>query len=137
MHSIFNCIFTFYSYIYKRKESITINTNKNLGTIEWSPSISEQEKTEIERPEKKEIELSFADAYDMYFSNNKWIFTILATNTKTVNPGGKYITDIHYISSKNQEKDSTATCLLKEGMKNYKTILFICVCDYISQNKKT
>ena len=120
----------------KEDDVITINTNKNHGTIEWSPSISEQEKTEIEHPDKKEIELSFDDAYDMYFSNNKWIFTILATNTKKVNPGGKYITDIHYISSKNQEKDSTATCLLKEGMKNSKKILFICICDYNSQDKK-
>ena len=52
-----------------------------------------------------------------------------------MNPGGKYIIDIIYIS-KSKAEDSTATCLLREGKKELSSIMFICVVDNSNQNEE-
>ena len=117
---------------------IQINPNKTYGSIEWEPALSESDNKEIEIPEYKKIEINFIDAYDMEFSNSKWVFTIKGKFSSNIvaNPGGKYFIDILYIPSANEEKiDSKATCLLTEGMASYTNILFKCVSDYIGQTK--
>ena len=70
---------------------IQINPNKTYGSIEWEPALSESDNKEIEIPEYKKIEINFIDAYDMEFSNNKWVFTIKGKFSSNIvaNPGGK------------------------------------------------
>ena len=111
---------------------ITINPDKKYGSIEWSPKL---EASQISEAESQTAEINFIDAYDLNYSNNKWTFTIRAKAKNLMNPGGKYIIDIIYIS-KSKAEDSTATCLLREGKKELSSIMFICVVDNSNQNEE-
>ena len=112
---------------------IKINTKKKYGSIEWSQKITDSQ-AEISEAEDSEISLQFIDAYDLFFDNNKWVFTIHSKSNQNQNPGKKYIVDIQYTRD-GLDKSSKANCLLKEGMKSTSRILFICTCTYKNQNE--
>ena len=112
---------------------ITINPEKKYGTIEWYPKIEGSQIVEAENNNK--VNLTFIDAYDLYYSNNKWTFTVRGKAKVKMNPGGKYVIDINY-RTQSKEEDSTATCLLREGMRDVGAILFICVADNSNQNEE-
>ena len=114
-------------------DSIKLNFNKKYGTIQWSKDLSEEQET-IKLPENKAISLTFIHAYELTFLNNKWIFMIQAKSTKVEKIGGTYILEILYFSNYKQ-KDSTATCLLTEGIKDRNKFIFKCVSNEQSQNE--
>ena len=120
--------------IQSENDEIKINPKKKYGSIEWSTTIKDSETTINEISDYSEISLQFIDAYDLYYDNNKWVFTIHAKSNKNVNPGKKYLADIYYTTPK-KEQESYATCLLKEGMKSSSKIFFICVCEYKNQGE--
>ena len=120
--------------IQTKNDEIKINSKKKYGSIEWSPSIKDSETTINEESDYSEISLQFVDAFDLYYDNNKWVFTILAKNNLNINPGKLYLVDIHYTTPK-EDKVSIAQCLLKEGMNSTSKILFICSCTYKNQGE--
>lgn len=113
---------------------IKINPKKKYGTIEWSTALKSYDTYIEEITEGSDISLQFYDAYDLYYENNKWAFTIWAKSDKKENPGKQYITDIYFIGKK-QQRASTATCLLKEVRESYLPIILNCVCNYASQTE--
>ena len=112
-----SCISDYYG-IQTEDDIIRINPKVKYGTVEWSTALKSYD-TYIEKiTEGSDISLQFYDAYDLYYENNKWAFTIWAKSDKKENPGKQYITDIYFIGKKKQ-RASTATCLLKEVRENY------------------
>ena len=120
--------------IQNKNDEIKINLNKKYGGIEWSPGINNSQATIEEISDYSEISLPFVDAYDLFYDNNVWVFTIHARSNQNINPGTKYLVDIHY-ASPTKDQDSFAACLLKEGMKSITKILFICSCIYNDQGE--
>ena len=118
--------------IQTENDIITINPEKKYGSIEWSPKI---EPSEISKAESQTAQITFTDAYDLNYLNNKWIFTIRAKAKTMMSPGGKYIVDIIY-KSQSKVEDSTATCLLREGKREAASTMFICVADNSNQNEE-
>lgn len=112
-------------------DEVAINLEKKYGSLTWTSGLSDSNNN-INRIslEEKEAEVIFVDAHDLYFSNNKWFFTLDTRGTKNFNIG-KYKVDIA-VSGKSK---STATCFLKEGMYETKNITFLCACDYENQSK--
>lgn len=81
-------------------------------------------------------ELQFIDAYDMYFADNKWMFTINSWDSapsvgKNRGEIGAYKVDILV----NGNEKSTAICLNYDGIEQVTNIKFICVCQHSNQNK--
>ena len=113
------------------QDTITINQEKKSGSITWRTGLTESNNiVQTITLTDKSAELSFIDAYDLYFSKNKWYFT-LSTRGSTRCNIGKYRVDIA-ISGKSP---STATCFLKEGKYSASNITFFCECDYGEQSK--
>ena len=117
-----------------KDDIIKINPKKKYGSVKWSTTIQNSETIIEEISEYSEISLQFVDAYDLFYDNSKWVFTILAKSNQNMNPGKKYLVDIHY-TTPSKEQDSYAACLLKEGMKSTSKILFICSCTYKNQGE--
>ena len=82
------------------------------------------------------MEAAFFDAYDLYYSNNKWFFTIWCNpaiggnNYKDIL--GLYKVDITVIKTSEQLK-AIANCLIYEGVERYARLL--CSCEYENQSK--
>ena len=84
----------------------------------------------------KEATLEFNDAYDMYYSKNKWFFTVHSYSSSQLSDPGIYKIDISVLKSGEETPiKSTATCLLYDptGFNSY--LRFLCSCDYNNQNK--
>ena len=112
---------------------IKLNSNKKYGSIQWKSKLTSSQRKIETIEDYSEISLQFIDAYDLYYDNNKWVFTIQSASNDYINPGKKYLIDINYKTSK-KEQDYYASCLLKEGMKKKKNILLICACEYKNQD---
>ena len=92
---------------------IKLNSNKKYGSIQWKSKLTSSQRKIEKIEDYSEISLQFIDAYDLYYDNNKWVFTIQSASNDYINPGKKYLIDINYKTSK-KEQDYYASCLLKE-----------------------
>lgn len=108
-----------------KTDVIKINPTKKYSTVTWN--LLTTTNNNIPAAENKELSLSFIDAYDMVYSNNTWLFTIIGKPTQTIWGGGIYIIDIVYYAS-NGYYDSTAKCWTNGGTKT-NNILFYCKAD--------
>ena len=124
-------------------DSLKINTEQKHGSIKWQNGLNDGN-NEIEKyPDTyKDITLNLKDAYDLYFANDKWFFTILAQDPNSSSRElGKYKVDIGIKKSTDEELTSTADCFLIEGFyiaannRRPNDIRFICSCEYESQNQ--
>ena len=120
--------------IQSQNDVIKINSKQKYGSVKWSSSLSNSQTKISKITDYSEISLQFIDAYDLFYDNNKWVFSIHAKSNKIINPGNKYLIDINYLTPKT-EQDFYASCLLKEGMKSYTRIILLCVCDYKNQGE--
>ena len=97
-----------------KKDIIQINPKKVLGLVEWSPTLTDKQEISLIENAESSLELTFIDAYDMEYSNNKWVFTIKGKSKSKQKTGKKYTIDI----TGTKENSPTATCILNEGMQN-------------------
>ena len=112
-------------------DKITLIQEKKLGSITWNSGLTDSNNiVTTSTLDEKSANVKFIDAYDLYFANNKWYFT-LSTSANEKYYIGRYRVDIA-VSGKSP---STATCFLKEGMYDARNILFLCKCDYANQSK--
>lgn len=111
---------------------LKLNTNKKYGSIQWTQNINE-DKSDIKKAEENKVNtLELVDAYDLYFSNYKWIFTIEAKNP-TSRVVGIYKADIS-IKGATDEKKNTAKCLLYDGIKAATpNVKLLCSCQHGGQ----
>ena len=114
-----------------KKDIIQINPKKVLGLVEWSPTLTDKQEISLIENAESSLELTFIDAYDMEYSNNKWVFTIKGKSKSKQKTGKKYTIDI----TGTKENSPTATCILNEGMQNINNIIFRCVCDAENQSE--
>lgn len=122
------------------EDTIEINPTKISGTATWTNDITEENKIveKVSTSGSNSKELIFIDAYDMYFSNNKWFFTIISRTTSAIAEadGLLFKVDISVTKSSSSELiTSTATCLLYDGIGYTSEVKFLCSCDYESQSK--
>ena len=121
-------------------DTIEISQTKKSGTVTWKTEITDDNKNVAKIStaiaDIKTKELDFIDSYDMYFSNNKWIFTILSRSSNNDVKGevGIYKVDIS-VTKSSETLYSTATCLLYDGINSKEHFRFLCSCDYDSQSK--
>ena len=72
----------------------------------------------------------------MYYSKNKWFFTVHAYSSTQLKDPGIYKIDISVLKSGEETAvKSTATCLLYEPTGFNQYLRFLCPCDYENQNK--
>ena len=84
----------------------------------------------------KTEDLEFVDAYNMYFSNNKWFFTVNSYAKSRIQDTGIYKIGITVTKSgQTTSTPSTATCLLYDGIGYTSFVKFLCYCDYKEQSK--
>ena len=114
---------------------IIINSSQKSGSVTWTNTIGESNNKVEKFSNSKSKSLDFCDAYDMYYANNKWFFTVI---TNTFNAGtdniGIYKIDITVKQSSSEIK-STASCLIIDGIDNAAKIKLLCSCDYSDQSK--
>ena len=120
--------------IQTENDEIKINPKNKYGSLKWSKTLTKSETKISTISDYSELALDFIDAYDLLYDNSKWVFTVQGKFTQKINPGKKYLIDINYIKDK-KSQDFYASCLLKEGMKSYKKIIFLCVCQYKNQGE--
>ena len=120
--------------IQSQDDVIKINSKQKYGSVKWSSSLSSSQTKISEIKDYSKISVQFIEAYDLFYDNNKWVFSIHAMSNKIINPGNKYLIDINYLTPKT-EQDFYASCLLKEGMKKSSNIIFLCACDYRNQGE--
>ena len=120
---------------------ITITSTKKKGTVTWNTEITESnnkvEKISLE-DDSKYISLNFIDADNMYFSNNRWIFTIKSryeTANNVKDKLGLYKVDISIIKA-TSESQGIALCLIYEGEETHINARFLCYSDYANQKKE-
>ena len=109
-------------------DTIKINHNKNYGTVEWSPAITE-DKLISDAAVPPPITVTFIDAYDMHYSGYRWTFTVQAKVDNFLHPGNIYRIKAYYkdtSSSYNGTNYIIAHCLLSVGMRKNKNILLKC-----------
>ena len=118
-------------------DTITISNTKKLATVTWNGNITSKSSVEkISTTDIKEATLEFNDAYDMYYSKNKWFFTVHSYSSSQLSDPGIYKIDISVLKSGEETPiKSTATCLLYDptGFNSY--LRFLCSCDYDNQNE--
>ena len=114
-----------------KNDVIKINPTKKYSTVTWN--LLTTTNNNIPAAENKQLSLSFIDAYDMVYSNNTWLFTIIGKPTQTIWGGGIYVIDIIYYASSGYY-DSTATCWTNGGTKA-DNILFKCKADINDQTE--
>ena len=120
-------------------DDIIINPTKKKGSVTWTTGITESNNL-VEKISLVDnilsMEAAFFDAYDLYYSNNKWFFTIWCNpaiggnNFKGIL--GLYKVDITVIKTSEQLK-AIANCLIYEGVERYARLL--CSCEYENQSK--
>ena len=120
---------------------IIISPTKKDGSVTWTNEINESnnkvEKVSLDDSNFKSIILDFRDGYDMYFTNNKWFFSIYAYNkTNYAYDGqlGMYKVDISVIRS-STEFNTIAFCLLYDGISTHLNRRLLCSCEYDDQRK--
>ena len=120
---------------------ITISSTKKDGSVTWTNEINESnnkvEKVSLEDSNFKSILLDFRDAYGMYYSNNKWFFSIYAYNSSNYaydSNLGMYKVDISVIRSSTEFK-AIAFCLLYDGISTPINRRLLCSCEYEDQRK--
>ena len=113
-------------------DALKLNTNKKYGSIQWTQDINEVNSIIAKAAENKENSLKFVDAYDLHYSNYKWIFTIEATNPNS-REVGIYTADISITRSTDEIKN-IAKCLLYDGINSATTnVKLICSCQHGGQ----
>ena len=119
-------------------DTIIINPTKKLSTVTWSEDIINKRTVEkiSTTTDIKEATIEFNDAYDMYYSKNKWFFTVHAYSSTQLKDPGIYKIDISILKSGEETAvKSTATCLLYDPTGFNQYLRFLCPCDYENQNK--
>ena len=118
---------------------IRINPTKKVGTVTWNTGLTESNNL-VEKISLVDnilsMESAFYDAYDLYYSNNKWFFTISCrpgiSGNNYKNILGLYKVDITVIKTSGQ-LNAIANCLIYEGITRDARLL--CSCEYDNQSK--
>ena len=111
-------------------DELKLNTNKKYGSIQWTQDINEANIAKA--VENKQNTLELVDAYDLHYSNYKWIFTIEAKNPSS-REVGIYKADISVTRSTGEIKN-TAKCLLYDGINAAtQNVKLICACQHGGQ----
>lgn len=121
-------------------DKIRINVDQKYGSIKWLGTLNEDNNEVRHYPnEYKSISMELVDSYDMYFSNNKWFFTILSKSSNNPIELAKYKVDINIKRYTKENIRSTADCYLIEGFITNdwtpEDIRLICSCKYDNQNQ--
>ena len=121
---------------------IIISSTKKQGSVTWNTEITESnnivEKISLENDSEYIIPLNFIDADNMYFSNNRWIFTIKSrfeTANNVKDKVGLYKVDIS-ITKATSKSQGIALCLLYEGEESHANARFLCYSDYANQQRE-
>lgn len=113
-------------------DDLKLNTNKKYGSIQWTQNINEDNSNIAKAVENKENTLELVDAYDLHYSNYKWIFTIEARNPNS-REVGIYKADIS-ITRSTDEITNIAKCLLYDGINtSTSNVKLICSCQHGGQ----
>ena len=113
-------------------DTIKIISTKKNGSVNWKTTFTEVSLVESLFVES-ETQMSFVDAYNLNFANNKWEFNIIARSNNP-NREKKYKVDYFVKKNSGEKEPYTANCLLYIITNNPETRL-VCSTTHNAQSK--
>ena len=113
-------------------DTLTINTVKKYGSITWNQGTNGLVYTlsMASTDTFKEYTLTYLDAFDMYYANDKWHFTLLANSNANYKEIGIMKVDLSVLRASGTTESAIAKCLLHTGYKESNGVRFLCTCEY-------
>ena len=122
----------------KATDTIKMNPENTYGSFYWKEGLNELNNNialASVASDPIEDQITFNDANNMFFSGNKWHFSIQGRSTESSYTFGIYKVDIKIKRSSGESENGIANCFLYNIFQEF-YLNMICSCEYSNQNKE-